>query len=358
MEPVMLCPNTWAGIATECTIQNMEWIRTLGQKTYCHLWLRWPSGYNISLPQGYSRYIVSFHLEAVDVTWLREVSQSISAPIVVLTDCNQYDCPLPKNVSLHKFYWWHQQCKLLNKWYPTPIAKNIENKFSAICRRITQSKLIVTTALLEYKTDSLIKLDTFKGSDADLKTGNRILDELHDLFYNNWYGKIIDLPDTKSLFTHTATYGNQSSNSNPWTQVYQNCALHFTNESFHFSYLKDKLGSYTYPGPFITEKTLKCLVGATGFIPVGQFETYKSLKEVGFKFNYGFATGFDNDPGNITRLLSIVELIEQLSRCTLQDIFDATRESSIYNQEYILSGDFFRYCSNENIKAIDKVSKT
>ena len=75
MKPIMLHPDTWNGIATECPIKDMEWIRSLGPKTYCHLWLRWPSKSSIILPPGFDRYIVSFHLEAVDVEWL--INQSI-----------------------------------------------------------------------------------------------------------------------------------------------------------------------------------------------------------------------------------------------------------------------------------------
>ena len=355
MKPVMLHPNTWAGVAAECPIEDMEWIRSLGNKTYCLLWLRWPSESGILLPPGFDRYIVSFHLEAVDVAWL--ASLAIDAPIEVLTDCCLYDCPLPKNIKFHRFYWWHKQCELIKKWHPRLISKKIEYQFSAISRRITQSKLLIITALLENKTNSLIRLDTYKGKDADIKTGNEILDSLHDRFNNTWYGKTIDLPDTKSVYSDGATYGNQIVNSNPWTEVYQNCALHFTNESFHFSYLEDKFGSYIYPGPFITEKTLKCLIGATGFVPVGQFETYYALEEVGFRFAYDFDTNFDKDSGDITRLVSIIKLIEQLSRWKPQDIFEVTRESSNYNQEYVLSGDFYDFCTNKNENVIDEVSK-
>jgi len=355
MKPVMLHPDTWNGVASECPIKDMEWIRSLGQKTYCHLWLRWPSKSNIILPPGFDRYIVSFHLEAVDVDWL--INQSIDAPIIVLTDSDSYNCPLPKNIKFYRFYWWHKQCELIKKWHPRFDLKKIEYQFSAISRRITQSRLLVVTALLENKTDSLIRLDVYKDPDADIKTGNKILDSLHDRFFNTWYGKTIDLPDTKSVFPNGSTYGNQIINSNPWTEVYQNCALHFTNESFHYSYLEDNLGSYIYPGPFITEKTLKCLIGATGFVPVGQFQTYYALKQVGFKFDYDFDTNFDNDSGNISRLVSIVQLIENLSRWKPEDIFEATRESSKYNQEYIVSGDFYRFCTNKNLNVINQVCK-
>jgi hypothetical protein len=141
MKDIMLHPDPWGGIATRCTIPNMEWIQELGNKTWCDLWLQWPSKQKILLPQGYNSYVVSFHMEAVDLKWLWNQSKQIEAPIIVLTECDHYDTPLPTNVTIHKFYWWHQSVELIKKLYPQPVSKQISHQFSAICNRITQSKL-------------------------------------------------------------------------------------------------------------------------------------------------------------------------------------------------------------------------
>ena len=350
MKDIMLHPDPWGGIATNCSIKNMEWIKELGNRTWCNLWLRWPLVQNINLPKDYDLYIVSFHLEAVDVPWLWQQAETIDSPIIVLTESIAYDCPLPANVKLYQFYWWHQQLELIQKWHPNKIEKQLAHQFSAICNRITQSKLLITTMLLELDTKSIIKLSTWKSIDADIKTGNKKLDKLHDTFYNKWFGTTIDLPDTHITFKN-----HQYHTSDPWGDIYQKCALHFTNESFHYSYIDDEHGHYIYPGPFITEKTLKCLVGATGFIPVGQFETYKALTDVGFKLDYDFNTDFDNDKGNISRLESIVNLIEELSTWTQEDLFEATKDSSNYNQEYIYSQEFYKFCKNKNQKIIKDI---
>ena len=70
MTDIMLHPDSWRGISTDCTINNMDWLQELGKNTWCDLWLRWPSKQEILLPQGYNLYVVSFHLEAVDLEWL------------------------------------------------------------------------------------------------------------------------------------------------------------------------------------------------------------------------------------------------------------------------------------------------
>ena len=110
MKDIMLHPDPWGGIATRCTIPNMEWIQELGNKTWCDLWLRWP---NINLPKNYDLYIVSFHLEPVDVPWLWKQAETIDSTIIVLTESIAYDCPLPANVKLYQFFWWHQQLELI-----------------------------------------------------------------------------------------------------------------------------------------------------------------------------------------------------------------------------------------------------
>src|SRR6056300_1492379 len=111
----MLHPDPWQGIATECRIKDMEWIQNLGKNTWCDLWLQWPHQKQLQLPKDFNLYVVSFHLEAVDLKWLWQQSQHILSPIIVLTDGACYDCPLPKNVQIEKFYWWHQQIECIRK---------------------------------------------------------------------------------------------------------------------------------------------------------------------------------------------------------------------------------------------------
>ena len=84
--------------------------------------------------------------------------------------------------------------------------------------------------------------------------------------------------------------------------------------------------------------------------------TYNALTKVGFKFDYDFNTDFDSDHGNISRLESMVNLIEELSTWTKEDLFEATKDSSNYNQEYIYSQDFYRFCETQNQKVINDLT--
>jgi hypothetical protein len=117
----------------------------------------------------------------------------------------------------------------------------------------------------------------------------------------------------------------------------------------------DNEEQYIWPGPFITEKTLKCLLGGTAFIPIGQFETYQTLQNLGLQFDYNFDTTWDLDPGNLSRAESIINLIDDLNQYSPTELASKTWDSSRHNQNYILNGDFCKHCQTINLNTIDKI---
>jgi hypothetical protein len=348
----MLVPNRWAGAADQIKNQDISWLKDLPKNTYCDLWLRWP-GHN--LPAGYDLYVVSFHLETVDVEWINTQAQRISAPIIVLSDLNYYNYPFPKNVYPYTYYYWHQQTDLITKWFPNKVEKQLAFKAGAFCNRITQSKMIVFTALAEFLNDqALLKLDDWleeKNVHYRSKTGIKKLDDLADLFWSKYFGKtyIIDKFDNK-------VDNVQKNTANPWSDAYQECAFNFTNESFHYSYMIENGQAFIYPGPFLTEKTLKCLAGSTPFIAVGQFETYASLTKLGFEFDYGdLDLTWDQDSGNLSRLSSLVDTIVNFQHYSIDDLFAMSKYSTEHNFNHVWSNEFYNMCELLNQRTIETI---
>jgi len=327
-----------------------EWIEQFANKNiYYALFLGWQEA---DLLSGYDYYIVSFHREAVDLNWIKQQAKQVNAPIIVLHDGSHYNTRI-SGVTFLPFYYWHFQLDKMQKLFGNAFTKNIKYKTSAFCNRITQSKLYVFTALAKYinENDRLITLSNWletKNIHNGEYTGNIVLDSLYEEFEQHWLGKELKIDNFNNN-----TDNIQIITGNPDQSAYQECAVHFTNESFHYSFMMDDYIPYTYPGPFITEKTLKCLLGATGFVPVGQFETYKTLSSLGLNFDYEFDTSFDNDSGNLTRLESIVKLIQQFSDMDIDQIFNATKESGEYNQQQIINGTFFKNCDKVNAQSIE-----
>ena len=330
-------------------IPGYEWIKKLpNKKIYFALFQRWPKK---NLPAGYDYYIVSFHLETVDLDWIKR--QQVSSPIVVLSDGQSYGLDIP-GVHFLPFFYWHYQLQQMQEWFGTKEKSTPKYKFSAVCNRISQSKVWTTTKLLESaKESSLIVLNSWmeeKNVHNWQNTGNDTLDNLTTIFRNKYVGQILKIDDFDN-----ATQNSQHITGNPWQPLYTDCAVHFTNESFHYSGMQENGSAYTWPGPFLTEKTLKCLLGSTAFVPVGQFETYQTLENLGLQFDYDFDTTWDLDSGNLSRAKSVINLIDTLNQYSVEQLVNKTQESNKYNQNHIVSGKFFEQCYQKNKESIDQI---
>lgn len=352
MSNQMLVPQPIAGLQdTIPSYPGYEWIKKLpNKKIYFALFQRLA---NPDLPIGYDYYIVSFHLEAVDLDWLKR--QHVTGPIIVLSDGQSYNFKIP-NVHFLPFFYWHHQLEQMQEWFGIREKTTPKYKFSAVCNRITQSKLWITTKLLETaRESSLVILSSWleeKNVHGWQLTNNKILDQLTQTFRDRYLGQEIKIDNFDN-----AIHNYQNITGTPWQPLYQDCAVHFTNESFHYSGMFEDGQQYTWPGPFITEKTLKCLLGGTAFIPVGQFETYKTLTDLGLQFDYEFDTTWDMDPGNLSRAESIIKLIDQLNQFSADELMDKTQASSQYNQNHIVSGNFYQICKNVNINTINTIQE-
>jgi hypothetical protein len=297
---------------------------------------------------------VSFHLEAVDINWLKR--QKTSGPIIVLSDGQSYGLTIP-GVQFLSFFYWHYQLRQMQAWFGVKEKSTPRYKFSAVCNRISQSKIWSTTKLLETACDSsLIVLNSWleeKNVHNWQPTGCHSLDQLTNIFKDRYLGQIIKIDNFENKNDNW-----QSITSDPWQPLYTDCVIHFTNESFHYSDMQENDNHYTWPGPFITEKTLKCLLAGTAFIPVGQFETYKTLGKLGFEFEYGFDISWDNNAGNLSRSQSVVDLIDELSQFDIDDLVAMTKHSCNHNQNHIVSGKFYSLCKEQNDNTVEKIILT
>jgi hypothetical protein len=330
-------------------IKSYEWVTQLpaNKKIFMALWQGWED--TDDLPAEYDYYILSYHLEAVHLEWIKQQAAKLDKPIVVLFDGQSYNTVI-SNVTFVSFYYWHEQLRKIQNWFGIQDRTVPNYKFSAICNRVSQSKVWITTKLLETAKDqSLIGLNNW----VELKnvhdwqpTGNIKLDNLTNTFLKKYAGKTMQIDNFDN-----SKHNNQRNTSNPWQPVLTDTAIHFTNESFHYSLM----GDYILPGPFVTEKTMKCLLSGTPFIPIGQFETYKTLSQFGLNFDYDFDTAWDNDSGNISRLESIVDLIDHLNNQSIDNIVGQTKHSSQHNQEWINSGKFYQQVDRHNQKSIQQI---
>lgn len=355
-----IAPSTLLGVRPfPIPWKDYEWFENLPADTYFALWIRGPigsSGQPIELPLGHDLYVISFHYEHLDCEWIIRQVEKIKQPIIILNDGSSYDFPWPENVYFFSFYSWHIHLRQIMTWFPTRHPRKLKYKISAVCNRITQSKLIATTSVLENfpRDQILVKLGTWldeKNVHNRSQTGSKKLDDLSGIFFSKYFGNEILIDEFKDQ-----THNFQRVNSDPWQPLYLESAIHLTNQSYHYSYMIDELGCYTRPGPCIDEKTFKCLLAQTPFISVGQFDVYNQLQDLGLRFDYDkIDLSWDLDPGNLSRLDSIVDCIVDLKNYSIDGIDQMTRSSSEHNADFIWSGDFDRQCSIHNEKIAEKI---
>jgi hypothetical protein len=319
------------------------WITNLKNKnTYLSLHAGWKPNGDLPdpPPPGYDYYITSG--DSLMYKWPEKISKSVDGKIVHLISSMLMDAVDTDQIKFITYNHAHRRIARIPR--PVAVSKNITYKASALTNRVSQSKAIIFSAL-----KSLLVEQDFVGSlhhnHSLLKnvhnwemSGNAVCDTHTKNFVDNWLDKISTLPDDDQV---QGSYNNTA---------YLNSALNFTQESYHYSYMTDSTGrGYIEPGPFVTEKTWKCLVSKTAFIPVGQMYIYHWLKTLGLKFDYGeLNLDFDNDPGNLTRLEKIVNLIDSLNQWSAMDLYEMTLASTEYNCSYVQSEDFWNLCEHSN----------
>jgi hypothetical protein len=342
----MFCPTpSWRGQPNDFTRFDIyPWVKQLpaDKKILCDFWKNW-SDFSGDLVPGFDYYIISYHIENINIDWLTKQRQLVDGKFIVLFPGNSYHYQLA-DTEFISYIDWHNDIEKIISWHgQQSIPKKKKFKFSAVCNRITQSKIWVTTKLLETAhSESLLLHNPSNFQNKNVHnfelTGNSTLDLLTEIYVNKY--KNLKLSDNFDPLIDNY----QAVNSNPWQPLYTDAALHFTNGSFHYSFMMHDDRTYIYPGPDIDEKTLKCLVAGVPFIACGQFEIYKMLSSLGLNFNYGFDLSWDSDSGNLTRFEKICNLIDQLAQLSKEEIVDLTQESTLHNLEFISKKGFYEKC--------------
>lgn len=340
---------------TEEILYWFPWINDLKHHNiYLALGMSWKQdgGYPDTPPPGYEYYITSG--DSFMFGWPEHIINKIDGQIIHLTGAimpDSFDTDRIKYVPFNEIH------KRIQRMHCPDIDKKIQYKASALTNRISQSKSIIFAALMSIldEKDRVVSLNESLNhgsnhSDHSVHnwqlSGHGVCDHYTTMFKEHWLDKKISLPnDDRSIIS----YNNSA---------YQNAALNFTQESYHYSLMSNSIRSYIEPGPFVTEKTFKCLLSKTAFVPVGQAYTYQWFKQLGCQFDYGALNlEFDQDPGNLTRLEKIVALIESLHEWSAQDLYEMTLDSTLHNHELVTSDRFWNACEASNAETYKILAK-
>jgi hypothetical protein len=256
--------------------------------------LRWP---DFSLDESYSRYFLSWHTEQLDTQWLLKQADLVyPKPIMVAYDTDVINDYYPDNVQFVKWNTWGLQLSLA------------------------------------------------VGKDEDLHghpAGYEYLDKLDF----NLSRMQINFSDTYSW-----SKNNPIDNVNWRLDPGHNGLVTLTNESFHYSNTIIDNIETQFPGPYLTEKTWKPLLGGRPFISVGQCRSLKVLNEIGFNTNFGWDNQYDNDCGDLTRIGKIFNTILEINDMSINEIYEQSRPAVLHNTNHIKSGQLLDVCNEINLQ--------
>jgi hypothetical protein len=131
--------------------------------------------------------------------------------------------------------------------------------------------------------------------------------------------------------------------SNYKNPAYEKSAININNETDSNSWYCTPQGSYTRPGPYLTEKTWKPLITGTVLLNSGQASTYKFLEQQyhlpcsKYNLHIDYDCIINDDFGRFAKL---VEEIKRLSLMPLKELVDANIDACQVIQDLVLDPDY------------------
>jgi hypothetical protein len=314
--------------------------------------LQWPAQW-CKLPQNHSLYVLTFHLEQIDIEFVKHVAVcNPNSKILIITDNDVVpNTWWPTNCDFVSWITWHYQLDQIAMMYGiAPEPNQPTHKLSSLCYRTDQFKHYVTGYLLKnINLDECIISYHSRHQHRYFfeHTGRSTLDSI--LTFMEKTQPCIKLDD----FDASKNY--PMANCDWHAAPYLNAAVNFTNEGFNYSYtIKDDI-EFIWPGPYVTEKTWKPLLAGCALISVGQARIYQYLTDLGMIFDYGLDLSHDTELRDLDRIEKIFKLIDQILSTSLEDLVKQTRSSTTHNLNWIATGQFRNQCAARNTISLEQI---
>lgn len=343
---------TWKVISDQMDVGHFGLLRHLYDQDIFFANIGWQEQ-EWMLPPGHRAYMIM--VEGPDTAWVLKQRQHITAPIFVLGMVNNYGFAVD-NVLYVPWIEWHYQCREMLKRFPWSGKPTCKKVISSLSARVTQSKIwssmtIVNSLPADSYIISLSNKVEEKNVHSWIPTNRPALDVLTQQYRESYldHALVADRPD---LHQQTPVI-NHDYTSRP----YVDCVFNINNESWHYSYHQDNHRAFCWPGPFLTEKTMKVLCSETALVANGQFDTYRTLESLGFQFDYGLNLAYDAETGNLDRALGMIDMLNVIGLYNADYWFERTYHSRCHNRLHITSGDFFDVCESINQKSLDSIKQ-
>ena len=314
--------------------------------------LAWPK---FDLPLTADRYFVSFHTEQLDDDWIiQQANRVYPKPIMLVNDCKFVKNPQwPDNIIFIRWITVHQQLEYLANFYGVcyePLLPKYH--LSSLSFRHSQYKKFVSAWLIKNVDPTKLML-TWHGHvthDSHIHGHPNWATWLDDLDMPPGQLTCINWDDQFSLLKNEPLY-----NANWHCPPYTEALVNLTNETFNYSLSFKDNQSYTYLSPYITEKTYKPLLAGRPFVAVGQYQTLKTLTELGFDTNFGWISDYDHDSGDLTRIQKIFQTLDQIQSQNIKHLYEGSLDAVKHNVHHITSGNLSHCCDTLNQKNLKQI---
>lgn len=335
----------WEPITDTTTFQGWNFLKELIGKNVFLASVDWHNCDRKNLPDGYPYYFVK--TEGANVDWVLRQAGRVQGTIFWMCqyrDYGRFD-QVPNVVALPGIE-WHYEFEGCKQDFTTTVTKDIKHKISILTHRQTDNKIISLAAVAEHIgiENCLISLhNNIQTKNVnDFKIDNSQLNFYLNIYLNKFYNRTYRINNDSDIGMDSFDFHHPA---------YSQCALNINNESFHYSAQHGSIN----PGPVLTEKTTKCIMGECAFLNNGQFDVYNSLTDLGFRFDYGFDLSYDKDPRDHDRLLGFIQVLKSLGDFSATELFEMTRESCQHNKEHVMSGKFYQRAESVNLSSLEKI---
>jgi hypothetical protein len=273
---------------------------------------------------------------------------------ILLGDMNIYDFVLPANLKFLEYRFFHielaQMIKLSKNQIPVIDYKKIKYKFSSLSFMKRQHRALLTAYLLtNAKEQSLISWHNYDNDNTGIH--DYLINSVKnhsDYKHFDWdfLNKKIVVDDFNYDKNVNLDYGNT------YNSAYTESLINFNNETFWFSYYQDDNVQYQRPGPYITEKTWRCLLSGSIMINTGQPFMISFLKEkYHLDINYSFIDStYDNIIGDFDRFSAILNLLDKLLDIDIEEIWSHNIKQCTTIQQLLLDPDYIEQFNQFNLQ--------
>jgi len=356
-DPEIIVNNDLSKLSDRAARLYQHWILELCQgRTFFGLNYEWPSLQwhpNLIVPKGfYDTYVFSWGFEDWDHLWLRQFCQEHKdSQVIVISDTEfKEGYNAPPNLKCLVHHYWHVLFEEMFVYDRTPFVPSSQRQYrcSSLVNKPSYFKALATAHLMMHHRESLLmswntnKNQEICGSlgflDLELPVAPK-LQPLIEYYLSHLKSTTISLDDF--VVDRMQFYNSDH-------PAYNNCIVNLSNET----YSQSLIDGLPMPGPYITEKSWKPLLGGAALMPLSRMNTYKYMENFGFCFDYPWDRSFDQIPGDIDRFVSALGVIDEIFAMDMSKLSAAVAESSRHNYYHIRSQDFFnrvRQINNEHL---------